>query len=189
MARTRQWLRDALIQLIHERDYEKITVQDIAERAAVNRATFYLHYRDKLDLLEKSVEEMMEALEASLLETFDNQARTDEPHPTFIRLFEQIAANGVFYRVLLTEKSLPLLSRKLTEVVTAFVGRGLIFMLEESQLAVSREIVLRYTAAAFLGVITWWLENDMPYTPKYMAGQLMRMATVGPYETNPFGQA
>jgi AcrR family transcriptional regulator len=52
----------ALEALLHERDFEKISVQDIAEKAALNRATFYDHYPDKFALLESMVHERFESL-------------------------------------------------------------------------------------------------------------------------------
>lgn len=53
--RTRQLLRQALSELMAEKTFQAITVQDIAERATVNRATFYSHFTDKYALLEHSV--------------------------------------------------------------------------------------------------------------------------------------
>ena len=48
--RTRQWLSKAFLELLEEKGLQKMTVQDITERANVNRATFYAHYEDKYDL-------------------------------------------------------------------------------------------------------------------------------------------
>src|SRR4051794_18980124 len=48
--RTREMLQDALIELIGDRAYDRITVQDIVDRANVGRTTFYLHYNSKDDL-------------------------------------------------------------------------------------------------------------------------------------------
>ncbi len=50
--RTRLLLQDALERLLAEKDFEKISVQDLAEAATLNRATFYDHYPDKFALLE-----------------------------------------------------------------------------------------------------------------------------------------
>ncbi|KEQ22546.1 TetR/AcrR family transcriptional regulator [Paenibacillus tyrfis] len=50
--RTRRLLQDAFASLIQEKDFESITVRDIAERATVNRATFYAHFADKFEILE-----------------------------------------------------------------------------------------------------------------------------------------
>lgn len=57
VTRTRKLIRDALISLLMEKSFESISVQDIAERATVNRATFYAHYTDKFTLLDALVRE------------------------------------------------------------------------------------------------------------------------------------
>jgi AcrR family transcriptional regulator len=49
--RTRQMLRNALLELIDEKGYESVTVQEITDRADLGRATFYLHFKDKDELL------------------------------------------------------------------------------------------------------------------------------------------
>lgn len=64
IVRTRQLLREALVALLREKDFEVITVQDIADRATVNRATVYAHYQDKYDLL-------ADAIRAAFLEVLD----------------------------------------------------------------------------------------------------------------------
>jgi AcrR family transcriptional regulator len=184
-------LRDALVELIREQGYEKVTVQDITSRATLNRATFYLHYRDKLDLLYQSSEEILNDLTKSInlsiggKEDFD--FLSDQPHENFIRLFEHISLNYQLYKVFLTEKNMPHFTSCLMDVLVDFISKGMYSMQPNDQmLTVPREFAERYFAAAFLGVIVWWLEKDMPYTPKYMATQLMRIAIKGPYIDNPF---
>ena len=49
--KTRQLLREALMELTLERGYDHVTIQDILDRADVGRSTFYAHYHDKDDLL------------------------------------------------------------------------------------------------------------------------------------------
>ncbi|MDQ1408917.1 MAG: hypothetical protein QOJ41_652, partial [Acidobacteriaceae bacterium] len=49
--RTRQLLQGALRNLFKQKEFDKISVQDITEAATVNRATFYAHYDDKFALL------------------------------------------------------------------------------------------------------------------------------------------
>jgi AcrR family transcriptional regulator len=56
--RTRQLLQQALMELMQEKGFQAITVQDIAERATVNRVTFYAHFEDKHALLEYTMREM-----------------------------------------------------------------------------------------------------------------------------------
>ncbi|WP_303871384.1 TetR/AcrR family transcriptional regulator [Acetobacterium wieringae] len=55
--RTRQLIQDAFTSLMRENEFNDITVKDIAERATVNRATFYAHFVDKFDILESKITE------------------------------------------------------------------------------------------------------------------------------------
>src|SRR5215510_15281228 len=60
--RTQQLLRDALIELIIEKGYEEVTVQDIIDRANVGRSTFYSHFMDKQQLLLSRLKQLRESL-------------------------------------------------------------------------------------------------------------------------------
>jgi AcrR family transcriptional regulator len=55
--RTRQLLVQAFFELLSAKDFEVISVQDIAEKATVNRATFYDHFPDKFALLDYTIED------------------------------------------------------------------------------------------------------------------------------------
>jgi AcrR family transcriptional regulator len=58
--RTRKLLQQTLFDLMQEKSFDAITVQDIAERSTLNRATFYAHFEDKYDLLDSSMREWFE---------------------------------------------------------------------------------------------------------------------------------
>lgn len=53
--RTRQSLEQAFVDVLHEKGFQSATVQDIARRAGVNRATFYAHFPDKYALLDHTI--------------------------------------------------------------------------------------------------------------------------------------
>lgn len=57
--RTRQLLVQAFMDLLKEKSFQSITIQDIASRATVNRVTFYAHFADKYALLERTIREMI----------------------------------------------------------------------------------------------------------------------------------
>jgi len=57
--RTRQLLQRAFTDLLNEKSFEAITVQEIADRATVNRVTFYAHFQDKYALLEDTIRGMI----------------------------------------------------------------------------------------------------------------------------------
>src|SRR5215510_4394829 len=113
--RTRQLLRNALIELTLEKGYDAVTVQDITDRANLGRATLYLHYRDKENLLLSSLEDTLEELKGRLeppsLERFLANQGT---HP-YLVAFEHAAENSTLYRILLTGQAAASIARRFRE--------------------------------------------------------------------------
>ncbi|MGV3466758.1 MAG: TetR-like C-terminal domain-containing protein [Heyndrickxia sp.] len=86
-------------------------------------------------------------------------------HLRLLHLFEQISLNSKSYKVFLTKKNMPHFTAGMMDVLIEFISRGINTMQpDDNLLTVPRELTVRYYASAFLGVIVWWLENDMPYT-------------------------
>ncbi len=57
IAKSQEAIKKALIELMSEKNFDDITIQDISDRANVSRGTIYLHYVDKFDLLDKLIGE------------------------------------------------------------------------------------------------------------------------------------
>ncbi|MNO44458.1 DNA-binding transcriptional repressor FabR [compost metagenome] len=183
--RTLNLIQDALISLMDEKGFDQITVQDITMRAEINRATFYRHYQDKYDLLEKMVDEILQQFQAAFqlppdFEAHDFIKDNDTPPDSFIRQFEQIAEHSRFYKVMLGPNGLPGFSLRMETIIRdSLRHRSVIAQPIDSQVIIPRDIIVRYVTSAHLGVIMYWLENDMSYSPKYMATQLIRLHGLG----------
>lgn len=188
VARTKTMFEEALLDLMEQKDYKKITVREISEKSTLNRATFYLHYYDKDDLLEQLLNEASQNLRRSVeVKDIEYKYDSNNPHPIFIRLFEKIIERHRFYQIMLTDEKVPSFIESVKEIIGTLVKNGTQYMVDDNvQFKVRTDIANAYITSAYLGVIIWWLKNDMPYTPTYMATQLTRMSTVGPYVENPF---
>jgi AcrR family transcriptional regulator len=55
--RTRQMIEQAFLELVKEKGFQAISVQDVTERAGINRATFYAHFPDKFALLDHAIQQ------------------------------------------------------------------------------------------------------------------------------------
>lgn len=66
VARTRQQLREALTQLLKTKSVQDITVCELAEKVDISRGTFYLHYKNVFDMLDKIEQEMLDELAAAI---------------------------------------------------------------------------------------------------------------------------
>ncbi|WP_154893310.1 TetR/AcrR family transcriptional regulator C-terminal domain-containing protein [Paenibacillus illinoisensis] len=173
--RTRQLIRDAFVDLLQEVDIEKLTVNRIAERATINRVTFYLHYRDITDMMEKMADEMNEHIERIVdqYHRFDNN-ETEEAWPVLVKVLEHFADHPKFYRVVLASKRTPIFTERLLKLLTRLVTEKIEKQEMESvfaQAGIHKEIAIWYSSSALIGTIVAWLRNDMPYAPHFLAKQ------------------
>lgn len=180
--RTRQVIQDALIALIREKGFETVTVQEIVDRADVNRSTFYFHFQDKYDLLEQSNREMLQAFTLSL-----QQPRETPPPCQLAKMesaekhFEHIAANATYYKVMLRELGVPDFAKQMKlAIADAFYQKLDIVLTDEQGTKIPREMLCSFTASAHFGLIEWWLENDLIYSPAYMVNVLNQLVKFGP---------
>jgi AcrR family transcriptional regulator len=171
--RTRQLIKDAFIDLLQEMEINKITVNRIAERATINRVTFYLHYHDIQDLMEKMAQEMAEDIECIMMSTTTNMKSAEEIDSLkLVNLLEHIAENAKFYKVVLSSTRTPIFTERLLKILTkSIIERTEI----DSLLAttdIQRDIAIWHGSSALIGTIVAWLRKDMPYTPQFLAKQM-----------------
>ncbi len=181
VVRTRQQLRDALVALIEERGFDALTVQDITDRAELNRATFYLHYRDKQDLLENSLRDAIDELIADLGASPNEQGQLlieDSPRP-ITAVFEHVAQHAHFYRVMLSAEGVPAFSAGVRDYMAEVTLRWLTALQPNPKHSrVPLEIVASSLSWSLLGVLIWWLEHDLPHPPDFMAEQFRLIITL-----------
>jgi AcrR family transcriptional regulator len=176
--RTRRLLQEAVLSLAEERDVASITIQDITRRAEVNRATFYLHYRDKDDLVAQALDALFDEFTAEGRAFVDAHGRLapDVVPPPLVDLFRHVGERPNLYRRLLGSTG-----------ASAFAARLRVF--EEQQfLRVWREMGLmaapgsppaelraRFAIAALQGTVSWWLERGRQESPETMAAWLWHL--------------
>jgi AcrR family transcriptional regulator len=166
--RTRQLLHDALINLILEKGYDRITVQDIIDRANVGRPTFYAHYLDKQDLLESGLQRLREELGQNL--TGDDATESAEWMllPS-LALFRHTGQHYHLFRAIIGGTGIDLVVKTIDEALTAH-AQALLKQLvaERGQPSVPPRVMATYLVGALLALLTWWLDHDMPYSPEQM---------------------
>ncbi|HET8911985.1 MAG TPA: TetR/AcrR family transcriptional regulator [Ktedonobacteraceae bacterium] len=175
--RTQKLLREALIELIEERDFESLTVSDLASHAMVSRAAFYRMYQDKYDLVEQIFEEAMNALLKAL-----NEMGQKHPSEMWVTFFEHIAAYARLYRSLLGKKGSPWFVRKMrTSLAEMVKERGRVPHGPDPNSPIvhnfSDEFVPDIVAAMFVEMIIWWLEQENLSPPKEIATRSSLLAS------------
>lgn len=85
---TKTDLKGALTRLLEKKDFEAISVSDIAREAGVNRGTFYLHYVDKFDMMDQLIDEILQNI-LTLLKEGNPQTKGDAL-PSIVKIFEYL---------------------------------------------------------------------------------------------------
>jgi AcrR family transcriptional regulator len=166
--RTRRQLRDALMALILERGYSSVTIEDITERADLGRTTFYLHFRDKDELLVESLEAIAEDLKAQVEQLADQSLEEgrSRPHPVVVA-FRHAERNRNLYRIILKGEGGSRVASRIRDIIQEaavdFFARRMSGWVDGSP-DIPGDVVSGYFASALLGFITWWLEKELPYS-------------------------
>lgn len=169
--RTRKLLRDALVELIEERGFERVTVGEICTRAMVSRAAFYRNYRDKYQLVELIFDEAV----AELLGSLGTEDRS--PLERWVVFFEHIDGYHRFYGALLGRNGSPWFADRMRTTLAAMVTEHLPLPDGESAGRPGTELVPTVLAAMSVQSITWWLEHGRPYPPRRIAVRSARLAS------------
>ena len=174
--RTQKLLRDALVELIEERDFDSLTVSEITERALVSRAAFYRNYHDKYDLVEKIFTEAI----GKLLNAVGGLGQ-EHPAEIWVAFFEHIASYERLYRALLGSKGSPWFVWKMRAALRDLVieqgrrphrpGAG-----AHAAHAFADGFVPDIASTLFVEAITWWLDHGRPYTPREIATRTSLLA-------------
>jgi AcrR family transcriptional regulator len=180
--RTKILLREALIELIGEQEFDAITVGQLTKRAMVSRAAFYRNFQDKYDLVEQIFEEAMSVL-------FEAIGKRGPQHPpdVWVRFFDHIAQYDRLYRALLGEKGSPWFARKMRARLVELVKErhGPLTSARAAYVAhpvrpahqFSDTFMPDLVAAMIVEAITWWLGQAQPYPPKELATKTALLAS------------
>lgn len=167
--KTRQLIMDTFIDLLAEKGFEKITINDIAERADINRGTVYLHYVDKFDLLDKCIEKYVELL----LNYCANSTDTTLSINALQSIFEYIEENFTIYKLLLNNEKFGFFRSRLYSLIEQTVTEVMGGKSENK--AFSNGVASHFLASGFIGVLEWWINNSMPCNVQEITKQLMLM--------------
>src|SRR5436305_5495797 len=163
--RTHERLGSALVQLIQEKSIDEVTVQEVLDRASVGRSTFYLHFRDKDDLLFSQLEGLLEMMSTAL------SRRREESHRVVpvTELFAHIENQKKIYRALADSGRL----NDFFDLAQGYFARGIEQRLRDSTRLTKlprRELTGRAVALAgsLLSLLRWWIDRGAKEPPAEM---------------------
>lgn len=202
--KTRKLLQDSLIELVAEKGYETVTIQEILDRANVGRSTFYAHFQDKDQLLHSildRLDELFKQHRKQLLEAtnkFGSIENTDlDPSlsPT-LSLFQFVRQNHRFFKAMLANRGYGIFAKPVYDYVFTHVHgifttpahhdviahlHGALKPLRSREKfgTLESEIAAHYFVSALMGILVWWVEKGMPCAAEEIDGIFRELAMPG----------
>ncbi|MGZ0211555.1 MAG: TetR/AcrR family transcriptional regulator [Actinomycetales bacterium] len=155
--RTRRSLQEALFALTQERPLDEVTVGDIAERAGVNRSSFYQHYADKETLLAFPIES---AADEAGVQLADLDPESDEAPPALTNYLSHIDSNSEVYSSALSPRGSALVASRMRARLKKIVREGILSHSAEHRDDLTLEIESASITGATFGIIEAWLAMD-----------------------------
>lgn len=182
--KTKQQLLQALLTCIEHKGLDHVTVTDIANEADLNRGTFYLHYQDVRHMVQQIMNEKIYML-TELIKQVDpyehgQYADQDLPYPKIVAILEELNADRQFYTTILGAKGDPSYILQVKKILTdALYNKFELHIPGNSSAPVPTHYLLAYMTSAAVGMILYWLENDLPETPSEIGAMIMNIANHG----------
>jgi AcrR family transcriptional regulator len=165
--KTQNLLHEALASLIREKPYDSIVVKEILDRANVGRSTFYMHFRDKDDLLVSGIHDMLGSVQATGVPTsgkgYERVIRFSLP------VFEHIHQHRRTVGAKMGSKGRAILHEHLQQVLAELIADDVRKYLQGRRKTAGQippELLVQYVASTFILVLNWWVENRSPLPPK-----------------------
>ena len=175
--RTKARLRQAMTQLMLEKDLSSITVRELTDLADVNRGTFYAHYKDIYDMIEQVENEIFSELE-DLLDQHTSEIVQRDIAAVLQEVFQFVGRNQNLCRVFLTRQSADRFFQRLNQLIY----RKCLEEWKELYHTADREApryVLEFVVSGTVGLIRAWATNGFPEPPEDVAELANRLILYG----------
>lgn len=173
--RTRDALRGALVDLIAERGWDDIAVQDLCQRANIGRSTFYSHYPNKDALLMGGLEDLQAQLQAQARAQADHKQPVATAATGFrfaLGLIAHAHEQRKLFRGLIGRRSGYVVQQRFRDMVIRLVSAEL----PPSAGCLPRQAAARWLAAGFVELLSWWVEQRTPLPPAELAARFNALA-------------
>lgn len=162
---TKMVLKTSLLKLMKEKPINKITVTDICKIADVNRGTFYIHYLDAFDLLEKIENEVL----VQITESVEKLIKDNENSKIIIKeLFELILKNKDLCKILFSDNGDKEFLRRIINLTHSKVVTEWAMTYKNVNIK-NMEYLYLYTSMGTIGIIEYWIKNNFKETPERLA--------------------
>jgi AcrR family transcriptional regulator len=173
--RTRTALMQAAGELLIEKGYDALTVHEIADRADVGRATFYMHFTDKEDIVWQMLYEHSQMVTQITNETLANEPFPRKEYLSWRMFFERAQTTKAVTNAIFGGKGGWQLYRRLVQYVAELHQENLSAGTYSAGLNLPPEVMAQFAGGALMQVVGWWLSVPNEYTAEQMADLFFHM--------------
>lgn len=184
--KTRRQLRECLITLLKEKKVQDITVRELTDMADLNRGTFYLHYKDVFDLLEKTEAELQEDFN-QLVCKHDAVDLKQRPSVIFNEIYSLVYDNADMIEILLGENGDLNFVNRLKQLIREKCLKDWMEVFRSGN-AAAFDAFFSFIVSGCIGLVQYWLQTGLKETPEQMAKLTEHIITkgIGVLEIDPY---
>ena len=185
--KSRKAIFDACVSLVQEKDFQNITINEIVERADLNRGTFYLHFEDKFDMMNSFENEMIEKIEEAIVNNLpkgpSNQQFIQSRYDTIVEMLTCYEDNKELLQLLLKSSHNASFQTKLREKIKLVLIEKIFPSLEKVELDIPIDLFVMIFTSVSLSMAEFAHQSEKPIDTEQLAKFLLNIMVHGPAKT------
>ena len=179
--KTQSSIKYALLNLLIHKELSHITVSDIVKAAGISRVSFYNHYDNKEDLINETMDEIVEDFVNAYRGASQNlhNFKINDLNLSSVKVFDHVYRNSLFYTAVVNSNLIIKFTEKLIVAIKALWVTE--YKLLNSN--IDNQLYTVHNIYAIIGLIIEWVKEDYKYSPKYMAQQLISILHMSPNQS------
>lgn len=166
--KTKKQLRQGLAKLMSSKSINEITVKELVEEVDINRSTFYLHYTDIYNMLEKIENELMEEIMSIITFNEENLKDKEDSYPFLEKLFTMLDNNRDICKALIGPHGDMSFVTKIEEYISKNTEQYS-SKLFQKEIQDDMKYIHAYCITGCVGMIKTWIINNPADSPQHMA--------------------
>jgi len=178
--RTRGQIQSAIYQLLQEKSYTEMSIQDIVDQADVGRGTFYLHFKDKDEAVWSLIEKGLKETDFLAHQAFEQDPSTVTFEKAIQNIFHHVEQNKRFYEIMLGDKGNAAIALRVQDWLAKDIEKeASILNIPALITGVPLPVAAQYMSGAITRLAIWWLMTPNQYGAVEMAEFTYRTFTYG----------
>ncbi len=190
--KSRKAIFDACVELIQEKEFENITINEIVVRADLNRGTFYLHFADKYDMMNSFENEMIDKIEhvimTNLPEQQSEQLFIQSRYDTIVEILKCFEENKELLQLILKSSHNSSFQAKLRSKLKLILEEKIFPKFNNLELNIPTDLFLIMFTSSALSIAEYAFQSKKPIDAEQLAKFLINMMVHGPAKTFGFIQ-